>query len=72
MMLSPDQSELLVRLKEVAVRIDYNISSINDPTVSLYYHKRLQQLASAAEQKVLSLKNGEEITIAVNGNGSIG
>lgn len=57
------EQEYICDLKCVSPKIDLHISRIRTPEAASFFHKRLQQLASAAEQKVLSLKNDKSLVI---------
>lgn len=55
------EEDYICSLKEVSPRIDLQIRRIQTPDAAVFFHKRLQQLASAAREKVQSLETGKEI-----------
>lgn len=57
------EQDYICHLKEVSPRLDLQIQRIKAPETAEFYFKRLKQLASAAEQKVLSLKNDKSLVI---------
>lgn len=59
-MLNEREEDFIVELKTVTPRIDINIRRMRSYEACQFYHQRLMQLAKDAEQKSLSLKNGNK------------
>lgn len=60
-MITPIDEDYIDDLKEISPKVERHIKRIASETAAVFYHKRLQQLADAAREKVLSLKTGERI-----------